>query len=115
MWCAQSASALNNGVWTDWQECATDSGIITNSLESATKCNIGMTKNSYLGSQISASFRSGAKYASLPLSQATKLNGRTFQLIIQDCLTMKPDNVHIPSFNEHHCGSHPITENQGNV
>eukprot|EP01084_Bolivina_argentea_P064040 116815_1 len=40
-------------------------------------------------------------YGSLPFSNPSKLNGRTFQLIIKDVLSMEPDNVLFPSFNIH--------------
>merc|ERR1719229_410699 len=60
-----------------------------------------MTENSPLGTQISASMAWQNNYGSLPFSSPSKLNGRTFSLIIKDVLAMKPDNVLFPSFNEH--------------
>eukprot|EP01084_Bolivina_argentea_P212749 361573_1 len=107
MWAAQKPDALNNGTWTYWQPCDP----WTSSLESKTECGLPMTKNSYLGSQMSVSFRGASHMGSTALAQPTKLNGRTFQLGIKDCLRAKPDNIHIPSFNEHHCGAHNIGNN----
>ena len=92
---------IKNGSWTFFYPCIASNGHQTTSMESLTQCNFVMTEGSSLGTQISASFTWQNNYGSLPFSAANKLNGRTFQIIIKDCLNMKPDNVLIPSFNEH--------------
>eukprot|EP01084_Bolivina_argentea_P273485 465873_1 len=100
-----SEKLILNGTWTFFYPCRYKQSDGTYkqsvSMESLTECNFVMTQNSPIGSQISASMAWQNNYGSLPFSSPSKLNGRTFLLIIQDVLSMKPQNVLFPSFNEH--------------
>ena len=59
MWCHESLDETNNGTWSWMQGCFTENLTYnqeTTSTESIKECNYQMTKNSSLGTQISATF-----------------------------------------------------------
>ena len=110
-----SEQLILNGTWTFFYPCrhkrADGTFSQSVSMESAAECNFVMTQKSALGTQISASMSWQNNYGSLPFSAPSKLNGRTFLLIIQDVLSMQPDNVLFPSFNEHTASGFDGTSN----
>eukprot|EP01084_Bolivina_argentea_P095362 171472_1 len=106
-------SLILNGTWTFFYPCRVKNKQgnwqQSISMESLTECNFMMSVNSALGSQISASMSWQHNYGSLPFCSPSKLNGRTFMLIIADVLLMKPDNVLYPSFNTHTARGKPTS------
>eukprot|EP01084_Bolivina_argentea_P027013 50206_1 len=113
----RSQSLYDNGFWTYLTDCRvfynkTNQMERTSAIWNANQCNIQMTSNeSILGSQIALTFDYLNKSISLPFSSPTKLNGRTFQLVVLDILSKKPQNVLIPSFNEIQASLQPLDNN----
>ena len=134
MWYAINDTEYDKGLWTYVGSCRTKifnlfnisntslEWIDTSAIHQLDRCNLLMTaKNgsqNNLGSQMALSLNAiGYKSVSLPFASPSKLNGRTFQLMVKDILINKPENVLIPSFNELECQAHSIALNswQGNA
>eukprot|EP01084_Bolivina_argentea_P215971 366804_1 len=109
MWAELSLQELNNGTWNYCTDCRLSNGYKTQSLESIDKCNVYITKNSNLGTQISPSFITRGLVLSAAFSAPTRLNGRTFQLVFQQALEDKIDNIFVQGFNEHDSPTYPLS------
>ena len=104
---------IGNGTWTFMYTCRAESQGLqqTTSLENITECNLIQSNGSSIGTEMSPTFSFQHTYASLTFASPSKLNGRTFQLMMNDVLINKPENVMISTFNEHTAGGTSLNDN----
>jgi hypothetical protein len=100
LWGNLSSTALAAGI-AGWMQPCTSGGSFTTLLDPDTPCDQGFSRNTPIGTVLSASASFQVGYASLPFQASGRLDGLTMKKQLETAYTVQPDYLLLNAWNEH--------------
>lgn len=99
MWAQMAENSYATGTWGFFTPCFNGSSM-TDNVVGLDQCNQPPTRNSPLGTEVTASASYQLQYGSLPFGAPGKLAGLTMKMLFQQVFSVQPDYVFMSSWNE---------------